>query len=200
MQATTQTAPTGVDIERRELRASELRTNRAGEIRGYASIFYDGTAATEFKLGDWGIERIERGAFNGVLADDVRALFNHDENLILGRTTAQTLKLGVDQRGLWFRIEPGESQAHRDVAASIKRGDVSAASFGFTIADDGDKIDRDSTGRTVRTIRKIGTLFDVGPVVFPAYRNTQVELNSERGKAEKLRTTLLRRQILSIPL
>src|SRR5690606_29136668 len=85
----------------------------------------------------WGFrEKIAPGAFDDVLEDDVRALFNHDPNFILGRTRSGTLKIAVDMRGLQYEIDPPDTQPARDLIVSMERGDVSQSSFAFIVAED----------------------------------------------------------------
>ena len=118
-------------------------------------------------------EIIKPGAFDGVLGDDVRALFNHDPNYILGRTASNTLRLSVDDTGLLYDIEAPDTQTVRDmILAPLKRGDVTQSSFQFTVARDGDYWYQDEEGIVVREVTRIARLFDVGPVTLPAYPDT----------------------------
>lgn len=151
------------DIERRhhkvELRQQEGEKTR---ISGYGAIF-DGFSED---LGGF-IERIDSTAFEGRLDDDVRALFNHDESYVLGRTKSGTLSLSVDEKGLFYDVLPPDSQTIRDlVLEPMARGDINQSSFGFTVADDDWSIAED---QVVRTITKFKRLYDVSPVTFPAY-------------------------------
>lgn len=70
------------------------------KLSGYAAIFYDGTPGSEFALAPGLYERIHRGAFANTLKRDIVCAFNHSLERILGRTTAGTLRLSVDNRGL----------------------------------------------------------------------------------------------------
>lgn len=163
------------EIERRIFNSSGLEV-RAGEgddaqpvLTGYAAMFDE----LSEDLGGFR-ERIAPGAFAKALGGDVRALFNHDGNLILGRTKAKTLRLSEDQRGLQVEIMPPDTAAARDLMTSIKRGDVDQMSFGFrTIKDSWDEVD----GEIVRTLIEV-RLFDVSPVTFPAYPQTEIALRS----------------------
>jgi hypothetical protein len=148
-----------------ELRAEEGDGQRS--IVGYAAVF---NSLSE-DLGGFR-ERIAPGAFAGAADADVRALFNHDPNLVLGRSTAGTLTLGEDEVGLKIRITPPDTQYARDVMALIERGDVSQMSFGFrTVKDDWEQGD----GGTIRTLQQV-SLYDVSPVTFPAYPATHVQM------------------------
>jgi HK97 family phage prohead protease len=117
-------------------------------------------------------EVIEPGAFDeAVLVSDIRALYNHDPNFILGRAKAGTLELEIKEDGLHYRV-PSLPDSRRDVYEAIQRGDVTGNSFAFTV--ERDRWEERSTGKPLRVIEKIRELFDVGPVVYPAYQNTVV--------------------------
>ena len=119
-------------------------------------------------------EIIAPGAFrNAIEQSDVRLLFNHDKNLILGRTTSGTLELWEDRDGLHYRAELGDQTYATDLLIAMQRGDVSQSSFGFTVRkDDVDWEERDGT--PYRIIRRIERLFDVSPVTYAAYPQTEV--------------------------
>lgn len=146
-------------------------------ISGHAAVFYDGTPDTEFDV--WGIytERIMPGAFDDALKDsDVRALFNHDPNQILGRSSAGTLVLSTDDIGLQYSVDLPDTQIGRDVWESVARGDIQGNSFSFRVEEETAAVSDD--GRAVREITKVQPLFDVGPVTFPAYESTDVQARS----------------------
>ncbi|MDE9590816.1 HK97 family phage prohead protease, partial [Xenorhabdus bovienii] len=88
----------------------------------------------------WGFREIVKpGAFDEVLNDDVRGLFNHDPNFILGRSAAGTLTVSVDERGLQYTIQAPDTQTIRDlVLAPMLRGDITQSSFAFRVARDGE--------------------------------------------------------------
>lgn len=167
-----------MDFERRTY-VTELRTVRESDeapisrIEGHAALF---NSLSE-NLGGF-YEQIEPGAFDDALEDDVRALFNHDPSLILGRTAAGTLRIGVDKQGLTYEVDLPDTQLGRDLAVSMERGDVTQSSFGFTI--DEDSFDEDDDGRTIRTIYKVGRLYDVSPVTYPAYAETDSTVAKRR--------------------
>jgi uncharacterized protein len=147
-----------------ELRTSEVRA--AGDdtlvIEGYAANFEQTTDLGYFR------ETIARGAFDGVLEDDVRLLLNHD-GAPMARTTNGTLELSVDESGLRYRAALADTQDGRDLYKLIKRGDISQSSFAFTIEEQSWNEDR-----TERTFSKVGRLMDVSPVTYPAYPTTTV--------------------------
>lgn len=138
-------------------------------IVGYAAVF--GQLSED--LGGFR-EQIAPGAFTKTLGADVRALFNHDPNIVLGRTKSKTLRLAEDQKGLKIEIDPPNTAQSRSIIEALTRGDISQMSFGFrTIDDKWENID----GKIVRTLLNV-ELFDVSPVTFPAYPQTEAGLRS----------------------
>jgi HK97 family phage prohead protease len=155
----------------------ERKKDEPAQITGHAAVFDQ----LSENLGGF-FERIAPGAFvEAIEKDDVRALFNHDPNFILGRNRSGTLKLTEDTRGLAVAITPPDNQTIRDlVVAPIERGDVSQMSFGFTVRPNGQDWAKDDDGRTIRTLKRV-RLFDVSPVVFPAYSQTDVAMRAWRA-------------------
>ncbi len=156
----------------------ETRKDAAPLIKGYAAVFYDGTPGTEFRLWKGMVERVLPGAFDKALKeDDVRALFNHNPDAVLGRTEAKppTLRLSVDKRGLRYEIDVPDTQVARDLVVAIKRGDITGSSFGFSVrAEEFERPgENDPDKPVVRKIKDV-QLFDVSPVTFPAYKATEV--------------------------
>ena len=159
------------DIEYRAFAVPEFRLSRddGGQLRieGHAAVFGQST-----DLGGM-TEEVARGAFTEAIGrDDVRALFNHDANLILGRTKSGTLELREDEVGLFTSIQPPDTQYARDLAASIARRDVSEMSFGFVTQEDEWKT---LNGVPHRTLKKV-ELWDISPVTFAAYPQTDVDV------------------------
>lgn len=140
------------------------------QISGYAAVFNE----LSDDLGGFR-EKIQPGAFSETVKnDDVRALWNHDSNYVLGRNKAETLRLSEDEHGLHYEVDLPDTQWAKDLSESIKRGDVTQSSFGFTVdSDEWSKQD----GETVRTLTKV-TLFDVSPVTYPAYPQTSTSARS----------------------
>ena len=130
-------------------------------VTGHAAIF--GQLSED--LGGFK-EKIKVGAFDGVLKNDVRAFFNHDPNFLLARTTSGTLKLAVDKMGLSYSFEVPDTTAGRDLVISMERGDITQSSFAFMVEKDSWS---EQDGQEIRTIEKVGRLFDVSPVSIPAY-------------------------------
>lgn len=154
--------------------------NGLSNISGYAAVFDEITDLGYFR------ESIAPGAFKKSLEDkdDVRALFNHDPNLVLGRSTSGTLELKEDEHGLWCRIMPPDTALGRDLVALIERGDISQMSFGFYI--EAEEAVREE-GEKTHFIIKRAKLFDVSPVTFPAYPQTEIDVErSFRSRLEKL--------------
>jgi len=179
-------------LERRNFTNSEIRVENAEsrEVVGYASVFTDtdGNPALSENLGGFR-EKIDPEAFNGVLDNDVRALFNHDPNLILGRTTAGTLSLSVDERGLKYNFTAPDTTTGNDLLVNLENGNITQSSFGFIVEED--DWDEDENGMTIRTIKKVGRLLDVSPVVYPAYPDAEAgkrSLDNYRTKKEKQET------------
>lgn len=166
-----------IGLEDIELRVTDDKQPR---LTGYAARYNSFT-----DLG-WFRERIKAGAFDDALkTSDVRCLKNHDPNLILGRTKNETLRLESNTLGLKFDNDIPDTTTGKDTLAEVKRGDISGCSFAFTVAEDDWKY-FDDDRPSERTIVKIGQLFDVGPVTYPAYPDTTVAARSlERVKAEE---------------
>ncbi|MGV7234746.1 MAG: HK97 family phage prohead protease [Nitrosomonadaceae bacterium] len=137
-------------------------------IEGYAIVFDSDSR----NLGGF-IEQIDKRALDNADVSDVVALFNHDNNLVLGRTPG-TLSLTIDERGLKYSIEPADTQTTRDLLTSIKRKDIRGSSFQFSVAADGDEwIEPEERGQLWgRRVNKIDKLWDVSPVTIPAYEAT----------------------------
>lgn len=150
----------------------EQRATEPPMVVGYASVFYDPSdAGTEYNYSDPTFvtrERVMPGCFDRSLReDDVRGLFNHNPDWILGRKSAGTLKLSVDQKGLRYEITPADTQCARDLLANIRAGNVTGSSFSFTVRTQ--KWIAGGKGQSdIRELHDVG-LFDVGPVTFPAY-------------------------------
>lgn len=161
-------------IEHRTYEIKELRIAGSGDeapvIEGYAAVF----GQFSQNLGYFK-EIIRRGAFSqSIQEDDIRALWNHDANYVLGRNKSGTLKLEEDEKGLRIQITVPDTQWANDLVTSIKRGDVDQMSFAFeTLSDEWRKED----GEIVRELIK-AKLFDVSPVTYPAYVQTSVSARS----------------------
>jgi HK97 family phage prohead protease len=161
------------------LLAVESRSEDGAEreyVVGYAAKF----GVLSLDLGDF-VERIDPGAF-GLVAErrgrrkplETRALWNHDPNYPLARYPG-TLRMTVDEVGLRYEFPVPDTSYGRDIASNIRAGIVKGSSFSFTVPSGGDSWAVED-GRSVRTIQKIDTLLDVGPVTFPAYPDADVKV------------------------
>ena len=160
----------GRDIRQTRSIASDFTTREDGEnlrIEGYFAVFN-----SNYDIGPGMSESIAPGAFKNTLADDIRALVNHDTTLVLGRTSAHTLELREDERGLWGRISinPKDTDA-MNLYERVKRGDVSQCSIGFNIVREDTEISEDgSVHWTIQEVR----LYEVTCCTFPAYKETNI--------------------------
>ena len=166
-------------MSEREIRAFrlpiELRADDGEDglpsIRGHAAVFNE----LSEDLGGFR-EIIMPGAFDSGLerGDGVRALVDHDPSKILGRTKAGTLSLNVDSKGLRVKIDPPDTSAGRDIVENIRTRNVDAMSFGFRTLSDNWRME---DGEQIRELIDL-ELFDVSPVSFPAYPQTDVAIRS----------------------
>lgn len=148
-------------------------------IEGHAAVFDQYSD----DLGGWQ-EIIRPGSFAGVLGDDVRCLWQHDELYVLGRRQSETLAIWEDEVGLRYRVTPPETQWARDALVTVRRGDVNQSSFRFIVMPDGERWFLDAQGSVKREINRFAALYDVGPVTFPAYPTTTAQA---RSKIDELR-------------
>lgn len=162
----------------RQLRSiqTEFKTREDGEaliIEGYFAVFN-----SNYEIAPGMSESIAPGAFDNTLADDIRALVNHDSTLVLGRTTAHTLELRVDGHGLWGRIiiNPNDTDA-MNLYERVKRGDVSQCSFGFDILNE--ETEFLENGDVHWTIKEV-KVYEVSCCTFPAYESTNIDARSKQ--------------------
>ncbi len=156
----------------------EERANGQPRIRGTAVAY--NTFSKD--LGGFR-EVILPGAFDHLIdqrrkdAAEVVALFNHDPSQLLGRTSAKTLRLWSDDTGLHYEIDPvPNTSLGRDLVEHLRLGNVRGSSFAFTVAEE--KGGEDENGYPVRYVHKAAGLYDVSPVVNPAYDATTVNVRS----------------------
>lgn len=151
-------------------------------IEGYFAVF-DGV----YEIAQSLTESVDPHAFDKAISGDVRALIDHDSKLVIGRTTASTLKLKVDSHGLFgsILINPNDQDA-MNIYARVQRGDVNQCSFGFEITSEDTDIKED--GSIHWTIKEVN-LFEVSICTFPAYETTNVKARSD--DAEKIRARSL---------
>lgn len=162
-------------IERRFLPVNDqlgihLRSGGVTTIRGYTAVFHSAVIkGSEYKLYEGAVERIRRGAFDRALKEqhDVRCLFNHNPDNLLGRTSNGTCTLSVDPIGLQYVCQIDHNDPdHLRVISKIERGDLTGSSFAFKPT----KVSwsKASDGTEIRWIEDV-QMYDCGPVTFPAY-------------------------------
>lgn len=164
-------------MEVRELRADTVGDADSTTITGYAAVFNEETDLGYFR------EVVKPGAFKRAIKDgqDVRALWNHDPNYILGRTKSGTLKLEEDKRGLRIEITPPRTNFADDLIESIRRGDVDQMSFAFTAVEETWTERKDEPA--LRELIDVN-LYDISPVTYPAYDTTSVGVRSAEAVYE----------------
>lgn len=179
-------------IERRFF-SSEVEERAASDGDGFDFGGLASRVGNEYVLyenaTDVWVEEIAPGAFDAVLGDDVRVLFNHKDSHILGRTKSGTAKVWVDGDGLRYawKNDPEISYA-KDLSISIRRGDVDQSSFGFSSAEENSTytISTRADGKRVhkRTINQFDVLWDASPVTYPANPQTEASMRDIKSMFE----------------
>lgn len=166
-----------------EQRIMKMRNTKIREeggkryLEGYFAVFGE-----PYQVFDGWVESIERGAFARYLAtgEDVKVLWNHDSNIVLGSTANRTAMLKEDETGLWGSVEINENdQEAVNAYARINRGDVDGCSFGFDIARQEDWWDEEGVYRT--KITEVDPLYEVSPCTFPAYKATSISARNKES-------------------
>ena len=156
------------------LLAQQLRTDdqQSPRIEGYFATF-----TGLYELWPGATESVDPHAFDETLQDDVRCLIDHETRLVLGRNKAGTLRMKVDDHGLWFEVDinPEDTDA-MNLYARVLRGDVSGCSFGFDILDE--ETERRADGSTHWTIKRV-KLYEGSICTFPAYQDTEATARRE---------------------
>ena len=171
-----------MQLERRSVtEAPEFRADGEKKtLRGYAAVFN-----SDADIGGSVVERIMPGAFANTLKDaDVRALIDHDSGRVIGRSSAGTLRLVEDERGLAVEIDLPDTSDGRDLATLVERGDIDGMSFGFRVTHD----EWDETSNPPqRSIHEV-QLREVSAVTWPAYADTELAMRSldKAGKSQKV--------------
>lgn len=184
-----------MSMEQRYMAMHDVQTRDdtdSGElyVEGYFAVFND-----TYKVWEGATESIAPGAFAESVSGDVRALYNHNDDLILGRTAAGTLELREDSHGLWGRIKLNRNDTDAmNAYERIKRGDITGCSFGFNIESEETEYGED--GSVHWTITKVNPLYEVSPCVFPAYEATNVSARGKQLDDMKKRRLELRKQEL----
>lgn len=158
-------------MDKRYLNIHDLRTSDEDNnpvIEGYFAVFGD-----IYEVWDGATESIAPGAFDESISGDVRSLYNHNDDLVLGRTSAGTMELRQDSHGLWGRVKINTNDTEAmNAYERIKRGDITGCSFGFNIAEETTEVRDDGTVHW--TITKVNPLYEISPCTFPAYEATHV--------------------------
>jgi len=152
------------DIEEVEIREDDGKKT----IAGYAATF------EKLSVPMYGFrEKIKAGAFAESIrgGEDIKSLWNHNSDFVLGSTKAGTLRLSEDAKGLRFELDAPDTTVGKDAVISISRGDVSGMSFGFNVRKQ--EWDEKDEKNVVRTLIDID-LREVSPTPFPAYPSTKV--------------------------
>ena len=154
----------------------ELRDEpESRHIEGYGSVFNE----RSLDLGGF-VEMIAPGAFDGVIErSDVKCYLDHNPGkgiLARSRNGKGSLSLVVDEKGLQYSFDAPHTNLGDEVVEGLKRGDYSQSSFAFTVDDE--VWTKEADGTYLRTITKIGGLYDVSIVANPAYEGTSVALRS----------------------
>jgi HK97 family phage prohead protease len=182
MSSTQENGRGGAQGANREVRAIETPIRAAGgQIQGYAAVF---NQVTELMPGLR--EVIRPGAFARTLeaGADVRALWNHNSDFVLGRRGSGTLAVVEDEHGLAYTVDLPDAQWARDAQASIERGDVSQSSFSFDVV--AERWTQDAvSGYTLRELLDV-ELYDVSPVTYPAYQGTTVGVRAAQDIREAM--------------
>ncbi len=158
------------------------------------------------------VEIIKPEAVKNIDWNDTVSMTNHDPNHVLGRSP-KTMKATVTKQGVEYNNEPSEATDYKDLVIKIERGDIKGSSFGFRIAPKGDNWYEDEEGVLVREVNNIQKVYDLSPVAFPAYPDTNGHVsastkrsmdefiaNKEEKKPENEDTTNEKREKLPVGL
>lgn len=160
-------------MEQLEIRSSGAIRATAGRLEGYAAVFNAEAALPGFQ------EVIRAGAFQKSLAagQNIAALYHHQDNQLLGSTRSKTLALREDHHGLVFSLSIPDTSYGRDLAVLVERGDVAGCSFGFRVAEGGDRWEERNGGEWLRELLDV-ELREITITGDPAYADTTVALRS----------------------
>lgn len=168
-------------------RAEESEEERL--IEGYFALYEQ-----ETELFDGIFEIITKGAFDNTLNNDVRALWNHNTQFVLGRSKNGSLQLKTDEKGLFGIIKLPNTQYAEDLHELVKRGDIDQCSFGFNIlAEDLEEL---ASGGYRWRINEID-LHEISVVTFPAYENTTVQARAKQVEQLEQRKLQAKKEELS---
>jgi hypothetical protein len=155
-------------------------------IEGYFALYEQ-----ETELFEGTYEIITKGAFDNTLNNDVRALWNHNTQYVLGRNKSGSLEVKADDKGLFAVIKLPKTQYASDLYELVQRGDVDQCSFGFNILNE--DIEELASGGYRWRINEVD-LHEVSVVTFPAYENTTVQARAKQIEEIKERKIEERRK------
>ena len=170
--------------DNREYRSMELRSAEQGEEKNYVVEGYATTFDSPYELYRDGkyivMEQVDRNAFAEAYTDDVIFQYDHS-GMVYARTRNETLKLDMDEHGLKVTADLGSTEASRGVWDAIDKGLIDRMSFAFTVTEDEYQENEQTNGDMIilRTIKKIGRLYDVSAVSFPANEQTSISARSK---------------------
>lgn len=147
-------------------------TSEERVIEGYFALY-----ESETQLWKDSFEIITKGAFDKTLNNDIRALWNHNTQYVLGRSKNGSLQLKADDKGLFATIKLPNTQYAEDLHELVSRGDIDQASFGFNIIDE--DLEELANGGYRWRINEID-LHEISVVTFPAYENTTVQARAKQ--------------------
>lgn len=149
-------------------------------IEGYFALYEN-----ETELWEGSYEILTKGAFDETLNNDIRALWNHNTQYVLGRNKSGSLELKADDKGLFATVKLPNTQYAKDLYELVKRGDVDNCSFGFNILDE--TLEELANGGYRWRINKVD-LHEISVVTFPAYENTSVQARAKQVEEIKSRS------------
>ena len=168
-----------LDIQLKAVETKKADNEESEEMRieGYAAVFNSPETYGYTEL-------IAPTAFDDTDMKDVVLRYNHNDNfMVLARTRNKSLKLTVDEKGLFIdAVLQDDITEHRDIFNAIKSGLIDKQSFAFTVESEEYNYETDT-----RTITKIGKLFDVSVVDFPFYNDTDVSVARAANNDEFLK-------------
>lgn len=190
-----------IDVEVR----AESNEDEKMVIEGYALKF--NTKSNPLRSNDISfVESISPKALENADMSDVRALIDHNPSLVLARTTADTLKLEIDEVGLRFKAELADTTYARDLYKNIQAGNINQCSFAFELDEKGDSVRYNKeTSMYERTLNSFKKIMDVSAVTYPAYNDTDVmpalrSIEEAEKEAEQLKEQQKRKLELELEL
>ena len=165
-----------IDMEKRSINFELRAKPESRTIFGTATVFN-----SAYDMG-WYEEEMDTEALANADMNDVVALFNHDQNMVLARTSSGTLKLNVTGNAMEYEFEAPNTTLGNDLLEMVRRGDVYQSSFAFTV--DKEKWEENTGNKPKRIIRSIKKVYDVSPVTYPANPDTMVAKRSYEATKE----------------